>query len=140
MKCSFKDNADRPKTVSDVKLSVNILDAELISPIFQYQATVEFLIKDQISNTLMNLIDREIERFKDQLVDEGKPELSDGEIMFEKMKRVPNYTDDEKEDEKSRRYTFMAKSLMDKIEGLRAEIDHKDIGPHLGGFILLELG
>jgi hypothetical protein len=129
VKCSFKDNVDRPKTVSDVKLSVNILDSELISPIFQYQATVEYLIKDQISNTLMDLIDREIERFKDQLVDEGKPELSDGEIMFEKMKRVPNYTDDEKEDEKSRRYTFMAKSLMDKIEGLRAEIDHKEFDP-----------
>jgi hypothetical protein len=129
VKCSFKDNADKPKTVSDVKLSVNILDSELISPIFQYQATVEYLIKDQISNTLMDLIDREIERFKDQLVDEGKPELSDGEIMFEKMKRVPNYTDDEKEDEKSRRYTFMAKSLMDKIEGLRAEIDHKEFDP-----------
>jgi hypothetical protein len=129
VKCSFKDNADRPKTVSDVKLSVNILDAELISPIFQYQATVEHLIKDQISNTLMDLIDRELERFKDQLVDEGKPELSDGEIMFEKMKRVPNYTDDEKEDEKSRRYTFMAKSLMDKIEGLRAEIDQKEFDP-----------
>ncbi|UCB44270.1 MAG: cytochrome C oxidase subunit II [Spirochaetota bacterium] len=129
VKCSFKDNVDRPKTVSDVKLSVNILDAELISPIFQYQATVEYLIKDQISNTLMDLIDRELERFKDQLVDEGKPELSDGEIMFEKMKRVPNYTDDDKEDEKSRRYTFMAKSLMDKIEGLRAEIDHKEFDP-----------
>jgi hypothetical protein len=129
VKCSFKDSADRPKTVSDVKLSVNILDSELISPIFQYQATVEYLIKDQISNTIMDLIDREIERFKDQLVDEGKPELSDGEVMFEKMKRTSNYTDDDQEDEKSRRYTFMAKSLMDKIEGLRAEIDQKEFDP-----------
>jgi hypothetical protein len=129
VKCSFKDNADKPKTVTDVKLSVNILDSELISPIFQYQATVEYLIKDQISRTIMDLIDREIERFKAQLVDEGKEELSDGEVMFEKMKRVPNYTDDDKDDEKSRRYTFLAKNLMDKIEGLRAEIDHKDFDP-----------
>ena len=129
VKCSFKDSADRPKTVSNVKLSVNILDSELISPIFQYQATVEYLIKDQISNTIMDLIDREVERFKDVLVDEGKPELSDGEVMFEKMKRVATYTDDEQEDEKSRRYTFMAKSLMDKIEGLRAEIDQKEFDP-----------
>lgn len=129
VKCSFKDSADRPKTVSNVKLSVNILDSELISPIFQYQATVEYLIKDQISNTIMDLIDREVERFKDQLVDEGKSELSDGEVMFEKMKRVGTYTDDEQEDEKSRRYTFMAKSLMDKIEGLRAEIDQKEFDP-----------
>ena len=129
VKCSFKDNSDKPKTVTDVKLSVNILDSELISPIFQYQATVEYLIKDQISRTIMDLIDREIERFKAQLVDDGKEELSDGEVMFEKMKRVPNYTDDEKDDEKSRRYTFLAKTLIDKIEGLRAEIDHKDFDP-----------
>jgi hypothetical protein len=129
VKCSFKDNAFKPKTVTDVKLSVNILDSELISPIFQYQATVEYLIKDQISRTIMDLIDREIDRFKAQMVDEGKEELSDGELMFERMKRVPNYTDDDKEDEKSRRYTFMAKNLMDKIEGLRAEIDQKEFDP-----------
>ncbi|MFW6139572.1 MAG: cytoplasmic filament protein CfpA, partial [Spirochaetota bacterium] len=129
VKCSFKDNTYKPRTVTDVKLSVNILDSELISPIFHYQVTVEYLIKDQISKTIMDMIDREVERFKEQLVDEGKEELSDGELMFEKMKRVPNYTDDEKEDEKSRRYTFMAKSLMDKIEGLRAEIDQSEFDP-----------
>jgi hypothetical protein len=108
VKCSFKDNEKKPKTVTDVKLSVNILDSELISPIFHYQVTVEHLIKDQISKTILDLIDREVEQFKAQLVDEGKEELSDGEAMFEKMKRVPTYTDDEKEDEKSRRYTFLA--------------------------------
>jgi len=129
VKCSFKDDERKPKTVSNVKLSVNILDSELISPIFHYQVTVEYLIKDQISKTVLDLIDREIEAFKAQLVDEGKEELSDGEAMFEKMKRIPNYTDDEKEDEKSRRYTFLAKSLIDKIEGLRAEIDPKEFDP-----------
>ena len=50
VKCSFKDNIQRPRTVTDVKLSVNILDSELISPIFQYQATVEYLVKDLISD------------------------------------------------------------------------------------------
>ncbi len=126
IKCSFKDHPVKPKTVSNVKLSVNILDSELISPIFQYQATVENLIKDQISKTIIDLIDREVEHFQSQLVDEGKEELSDGELMFEKMKRIPNYTDDEKDNEKSRRYTFLAKNLIDKIEGLRAEIDQTE--------------
>lgn len=126
IKCSFKDNAYKPKTITDVKLSVNILDSELISPIFQYQATVEYLIKDQISRTVIDMIDREVERFQDELVDQGKEELSDSELMFEKMKRVPNYTDDDREDEQSLRYSFLAKSLMDKIEGLRAEIDQKE--------------
>ncbi len=123
VKCSFKDNAVRPRTVTDVKLSVNILDSELISPIFHYQSTVEYLIKDQIAKTLMDAIDKEIEQLKEGLVDEGKEELSDGEIIFEKMKRVEKFTSDEKDDPKSKRYVFLAKSLMDKIEGLRAEID-----------------
>lgn len=129
VKCAFKDNLHKPKVVSDVKLSVNILDSELISPIFQYQVTVEFLIKDQISKTIMNLIEQEVERYQDELVDEGKDELTDSELIFEKIKRVPNYTDDDAEDEGSKRYTFMAKELVEKIEGLRAEIDVKEFDP-----------
>lgn len=129
VKCAFKDNSFKPKAVSDVKLSVNILDSELISPIFQYQVTVEFLIKDQISKTIMSLIEQEVERFQDELVDEGKAELTDSEIIFEKIKRVPNFTDDDAEDEGSKRYTFMAKELVEKIEGLRAEIDVKELDP-----------
>ncbi len=129
VKCAFKDNIFKPKTVTDVKLSVNILDSELISPIFQYQATVEYLIKDQIARTITNLIDREIEQMQEQLIDEGKEELSDSEIIFEKFKLVPKYTDDDTEDESSRRYTFMAKNLLEKIEGLRAEIDPREFDP-----------
>ncbi len=129
VKAAFKDSSHKPKTVSDVKLSVNILDSELISPIFQYQATVEYLIKDQIARTITNLIDQEVEQFQDQLVDEGREELSDSEIIFEKMKRVTNFTDDDVEDETSKRYTFLAKDLMEKIEGLRAEIDPNQFDP-----------
>ncbi len=129
VKCSFKDNASKPETVSDVKLSINILDSELISPIFQYQATVEYIIKEQISKTVTEMIDKEIEIYQDELVDEGKEELSDTEMMFEKIKRVPEFTDDDAESEDSKRYTFMAKNLVDKIEGLRAEIDPEEFDP-----------
>jgi len=129
VKCSFKDSTHRPKTVSDVKLSVNILDSELISPIFHYQVTVEYLIKDMLSKHVLDLIDREIEHLKEQIIDEGREELSDGEILFEKMGRVEKYTSDDKDDPKSKRYTFFAKSLMDRIEGLRAEIDPEEYDP-----------
>ena len=129
VKCAFKDNGQKPKTVNDVKLSVNILDSELISPIFQYQSTVEYLIKDQIARTITNLIDQEVESYQDELIDEGKEELTDTEIIFEKMKRVTNFTDDSVEDETSKRYQFLAKDLMDKIEGLRAEIDQSQFDP-----------
>jgi len=129
VKCSFKDNIYKPRTVTDVKLSVNILDAEMISPVFQYQATVEYLVKDLISKQIMDLLDREVDKLKDQIIDEGREELNDTEVIFEKMGRVENYTSDDKENEKSKRYSFFAKSLMDRVEGLRAEIDPEEFDP-----------
>ncbi len=126
VKCSFKDNQYKAKTVTDVKLSINILDSELISPIFHYQSTAENIIKDQIAKTITDMIDREVEAYQDQLVDEGKEELADTELMFERIKRVSEFTDDDTESEDSQRYRFMAKNLVEKIEGLRAEIDPDD--------------
>ncbi|MCL2793065.1 MAG: cytochrome C oxidase subunit II [Spirochaetaceae bacterium] len=123
VKCSFKDNIYKPKTVTNVKMSVNILDSELISPIFYYQVTVEYLIKELISKNITDTLEKEIEKLKDVIIDEGREELSDSEILFEKLKRVDNYTDDEKENVKSKRYNLVAKKIMETIEGLRAEID-----------------
>ena len=122
VKCAFKDNQKKPKTCTDVKLSVNILDSELISPIFHYQVTVEFLIKDLISKHIYDLLEKEIELLKDQRTDEGKEDLTDTEAIFEKMKRVEEYTSDDAENPDSLRYKFLAKSIIEKIEGLRAEI------------------
>jgi len=123
VKCSFKDNIYKPKTVSDVKLSVNILDSELISPIFHYQATVEYIIKDLLSKHIMDEIDKEIEQVKDEQIEQGKEEMNDSEIIFEKMRRVENHTSDDNEEPNSKRYSIISKRLMDRVEGLRAEID-----------------
>ncbi|GHV81608.1 cytochrome c oxidase subunit II [Spirochaetia bacterium] len=123
IKCAFKDNTQKPKTVTDVKLSVNILDSELISPIFHYQATVEYLIKDLLSKHIIDNIDREVEKLKDERIDQGLEEFSDSEIIFTKMGKVENYTDDKAEDPKSKRYNLVAKSLFERITNLRAEID-----------------
>ena len=129
IKCIFKDNELRPKYVNDVKLSVNILDSELISPIYHYQVTVESLLKDAIQKHIHELIDKQIQILKEELIDQGKSELTGTEVMFEKIKRIENFTDDEKEDEKSKRYTILAKKFLDKIEGLRAEIDVEEYDP-----------
>jgi hypothetical protein len=123
VKCAFKDNIYKPKTVTDVKLSVNILDSELISPIFQYQATVEYLIKDLISKHYMDEIDKAIEKIKDERIDQGKEEMSDGEIIFSKMNKVKDFASDDVDNPKSKRYDVIAKELMDRISDLRAEID-----------------
>lgn len=129
VKCAFKDNSQKPKTVSDIKLSINMLDSELISPIFHYQVTVEHLLKEQLSKHITELIDREIEKLKEEMIDSGRAELTDSEVMFEKIKLVDRFTDDNVSDPNSRRYTIMAKKFLDKIEGLRAEIDQEDYDP-----------
>jgi len=123
VKCAFKDNMLKPKTVSDVKLSVNILDSELISPIFHYQATVEFLVKDLIAKHIIDSIDKIIEQVKDERIDKGLEELSDGEVIFAKLNRVEQFTDDNVDEVKSKRYSIMAKTLMERLSDLRAEID-----------------
>jgi hypothetical protein len=123
VKCAFKDNLIKPKTVTDVKLSVNILDSELISPIFHYQVTVEYLIKDLLSKHIIDEMDKSIEKIKDERIDQGLEELSDSEILFNKIGKVENYTEDDIENPKSRRYSIVAKTIMDRINDLRAEID-----------------
>ncbi len=129
LKCIFKDNLLRPKYVYDVKLSVNVLDSELISPMKHYQTTLESILKSSIQSHIHNLIDKQIEDLKMELVDQGKKELEGSEITFEKIKKIDSFTDDNKEEEKSKRYTILAKKFLDKIEGLRAEIDEAEYDP-----------
>jgi hypothetical protein len=126
VKCAFKDNLDKPVTVTDVKLSINILDSELISPIFHCQVTVEYLIKDLLSKHIVDTIDKEIEKLKDERIDQGLEELSDGEIVFSKLGRVEKFTDDDPDSPKSKRYTLVAKDIMSRMSDLRAEIDPAD--------------
>ena len=49
--------------------------------------------------------------------------------MFERIKLVDKFTDDNISDPNSRRYTVLGKKFIDKIEGLRAEIDQEDYDP-----------
>ncbi|MDR0486907.1 MAG: cytochrome C oxidase subunit II [Treponema sp.] len=123
VKCAFKDNIQKPKTVTDVKMSINILDSELISPIFHYQVTVGFLMKDLLSKNLIDHIDKEVERLKDSHAEQGLEEFSTSEIIFSKVGKVEDFTDDDLENEKAKRYKSVSKSIMDKLMETRAEID-----------------
>ena len=49
VKYACKDNVLKPKTVTDIKLAINILDSELIQPIFHHQAPLEHIIKNMVS-------------------------------------------------------------------------------------------
>jgi len=123
VKCAFTDNVNKPKNVTDVKLSINILDSELISPIFHYQVTQDYLIRDLLSKHIIDTIDKEIEKIKEDRIDQGLEELTDAEILFSRIGTVENHTDDDTENEKAKRYKIVSKSIMDKLATLRAEID-----------------
>jgi hypothetical protein len=126
VKCAFKDNTLKPKTVMNVKLSINIHDNELISPIFHHQVTVEYIVKDMISKHILDKLTKEIEKINEELIEAGEEELSHDEEIIKKMQKIDGYTSDDREDPNSNRYKFLAKHLMERIEGLRAEINPKD--------------
>jgi len=123
VKCAFKDNAEKPLTVTDVKLSVNILDSELISPVFHYQVTVEYIVKDLISKHIIECIDNLVDEVKEERLDQGKEELTDSEVIFTKLGKIETFTDDKPDDPKAKRYSYVAKALMEKLTDIRAEID-----------------
>ncbi|MCL2191151.1 MAG: hypothetical protein FWB79_04095 [Treponema sp.] len=58
LSCVFSDNAARPKTVTDLKLSLNISEYDLLSPAARHKATAMHLIGDLICGHLFGEIER----------------------------------------------------------------------------------
>lgn len=125
VKCSFRDNSRRPKNVMDMKLSISIMDSELISPIYHYQVPVATLIKDVVAKNVQSQIDAEIDKINERLITEDKGGLSDTGKLFEKFRIMDKYVSDD-ESESSVRYQFVAKKFLDAVEGIQAEIDSQD--------------
>jgi len=63
--CVFKDNAKKPKTVTDLRLAVNIPETELIDPEFRFKAEAIYLIREIICRHLSESIDRETNNDED---------------------------------------------------------------------------
>ncbi|MDH5681058.1 MAG: cytoplasmic filament protein CfpA, partial [Spirochaetota bacterium] len=76
VKCLFKDDPARPETVYNVKLSINILESELINPIFHHQVSYDFIIKDIISHLVQDRIEAEILSLREELSDLGEEILT----------------------------------------------------------------
>jgi hypothetical protein len=55
--CVFKDNGIKPKTVTDLKLSVNIPEKELLDPDFRFKAAAAYLVREVICRRLYESID-----------------------------------------------------------------------------------
>ena len=124
-KCSFRDLPEKPETVFQIKLALNVMESELISQVYPYQATAVTLLKDIMTRRAMEAIDRELEQINMDLIDEGKPEMNPEEKIFERIKLLDSHISDE-ETENSRRYTYMPKKFLDAIEGITAEIHTDD--------------
>jgi hypothetical protein len=124
VKCAFRDNSEKPKTVTDLKLCVNIHETELISPIFHYQVTMEYLVKDLLSKNIIETIDREVEKLRDERLDEGLEEYSGAEIVINKLEKAGEIADDGGAGEKQ--YSLAAKKILDLLKDTRAEIDPSD--------------
>jgi len=117
VKCSMRDHFEKPEEVVDIRLAINILDSELISPIVKHRVLTEQLVKEIISKHIHVLINKEIDEINEQLGLEGRSKLSSEEAIFEKVKAIENYTDDE-DSKNSKRYRILPKEFLDQIRNL----------------------
>jgi hypothetical protein len=121
VKCAFRDNPEKPKTVTDLKLCVNVHETELISPVFHYQATMEYLVKDLLSKNIIETIDREVEKLRDERLDEGLEEYSDAEILINKLEKAGEFTNNGQA--RAKQYSRIAAEILDLLKDTRAELD-----------------
>lgn len=117
VKCAFKNNALKPKSVFDVKLAINILDSELITPIYHYQNSIQHLLKESISAHIQQKIDSKIEEVNFRRVDGGQSELDGDQKFLERLKALEEHLsfDDDPNDENAKRYDFVAKRFIDAL-------------------------
>jgi hypothetical protein len=118
--CAFRDNPEKPKTVTDLKLCVNVHETELISPIFHYQATMEYLVKELLSKNIIETINREVEKLRDERLDQGLEEYSDAEIIINKLEKAGELADHQA---KAKQYSLVAAEILDILKDTRAEIN-----------------
>jgi len=128
VKCSFKNNKVKPQTVFDVKLAINILDSELISPIHHYQKSVQQLLKEIISDHIHRLIDQKVDDLNVSRIDDQKEELRSDERLVEKLKALENYLSftDSAGGDQDKIYDFVAKKFIDSLDPENLDIPAKE--------------
>ncbi|MDR0387085.1 MAG: cytochrome C oxidase subunit II [Treponema sp.] len=132
VKCAFKDNPAKPTTVTDVKLSVNIPDSELMRPAFRRRVTAEYLIKDILSIYVIGSIDREIEKLNEKFnidrLDTRPEEPAGSEITAAKPGEGKGRAGGTAEALRSGRNSVIVQSLSDWLAGLNAETGSENSG------------
>ncbi|MDH4128140.1 MAG: cytoplasmic filament protein CfpA [Spirochaetota bacterium] len=136
VKAMYKDNIIKPKTVTDFKFSVNILDEMLINPIFKHNITSDYLIREIISKHILDEINLEIEESKKIILQTSNSKMSKFEEIFEKINRVEEHVSDDLDDPNSVRYRYITKKLMEKINNVDSNnLDNLSISNNIENII-----
>lgn len=129
VKCYLKDNPLKPETVNDISLGINIIESELLKPIYHYQAASEVIIKDIVSQHILKLVDKEVDVINSQLIDENQDVLTDDDAVIEKLKKLEDFISFDDQGGNSPKYDFVAEKFLNAIQGLGAEVEAMDYDP-----------
>ena len=125
VKCYLGNNSIKPETVADINLVVNVVESELLKPIYHYRTASEVIIKDIISKHILELIDKEVDDINSQLIEEDQNQLSESDVLIEKLKKLEHHIEFNADGEStdSAHYEFVARKFIDAIKGVDSEVD-----------------
>ncbi|MCP4295212.1 MAG: cytochrome c oxidase subunit II, partial [Proteobacteria bacterium] len=128
VKCSFKNNPIKPKTVVDIKLAINILDSELITPIYHYQHPAKEILKEIISDHIHQQIDSEIAELALSQQEQSGEVFNDSDLISQKLAALENHLafDDDAKNEKSKRYDLVAKRFLDSLDSMQLDASSEE--------------
>ncbi|NQU63818.1 MAG: cytochrome C oxidase subunit II, partial [SAR324 cluster bacterium] len=88
LKSNFSDNPLKPETVNDVSLILNMAESELIEPIYHYQVAAEVIIRNVLSDHILNIIEQKIQEIDNDMIEQKKGTLNRNGRVFEKIKQL----------------------------------------------------
>jgi len=129
LKSNFCDNPQKPETVNDVNLVLNMAESELIEPISHYQVASEVIIRNVLSDHILKIIETKIQEINDQMVEQKKGPLNKSEKVFEKIRQLETHFGFDDQNADSPQFNYMASKFLDAIRGVDTEIDFVDYDP-----------
>ncbi|OGH03228.1 MAG: hypothetical protein A2600_08275 [Candidatus Lambdaproteobacteria bacterium RIFOXYD1_FULL_56_27] len=120
VKGHYSDNKIKPDTVTDVCLSINVAESELLNPIFHFQIGTESIVREILSDYITRQLDQEISSLNRKLAEDGQVELSEADQIIEKLKRLEKYIDFEDNNE-SPQYKWVSKDFLKTLVGIGSD-------------------
>ena len=117
LKCIFKDSVDKPLTVNEIGLSINVLSSNLISPVYHYQVLSDVIIKEVLSDHIHQMIDDEIKNINfSQMDTTGGAERTLEEVFFNKFELLDGHLDKENTEDRFGKFLADIDGLLNKIK------------------------